>query len=242
MPEIFPIFYKLITGKSVYEANRELLEVARTQTDYLALKSPRDERVLEALGKVRRDQFLPWYHRLYAFDDKNVQTCIERATCTSPVVVALMLDLLELYDGANVLEIGTGYGYQAAVIAHLIGENGKLTTVEIEPYLVNAAQQNLKRHFGILDEKIEVIEEDGYSGYPSNGPYHRICFATATSRIRRNHIDTLVSQLDDDGILLLPELENESIVLYRKSGGNVTEHKYPGFKYVRVKRKSLGRR
>src|SRR3972149_4693162 len=143
--------------------NEKLVEAARK--NWLWMKYPRDEKVLQALGKVDRAEFLPNYMRDVAYIDYQ-QSIEYGAMCSMPSLVAVMSDLLELHDGLNVLEIGTGCGYSAAVTAHLIG-SGKLTTIEIVPELAKLGKRNLKKHFGpFYDKKIQVVEGDGSLGYP----------------------------------------------------------------------------
>jgi len=135
--------------------NEDLVEAARTDTTWLCIKSPRDGRVLKALAKVDRAEFLPDVYVDCAYYDAPVFIGYD-ATCSMPSLVALMADMLELKKGLNVLEIGTDCGYAAALTARLI-QPGKLTTIEIVPELAEMGKKNLEKHFGSLEGKIQVV-------------------------------------------------------------------------------------
>ncbi len=214
--------------------NKQLVEAAAADNIWLSMKSPRDKKVLDALAKVDRIKFLPKVAKYHAYYDGPVSIGHD-ATCSMPSLVALMADMLELYDGANVLEVGTGCGYHAAVVKHLIGK-GKLTTVEIVPELVKFGRQNLQKHFGSLDDKIEVIEGDGSEGYKQNAPYNRIYF-TAAPNMDKFKTKCLLSQLSNNGILLFPEHDGY-LYLLKKSKGKVKEEQYWGVAFVPLKGKN----
>ena len=151
--------------------NEDLVEAARTDTTWLCIKSPRDGRVLKALAKVDRAEFLPvcYFSLNCTYYDGPIPIGYD-ATCSMPSLVALMADMLDLKKGLNVLEIGTGCGYSAALTTHLI-KPGKLTTVEIVPELAEMGKKNLEKHFGSLENKIQVVEGDGSVGFNENAPY-----------------------------------------------------------------------
>jgi len=183
------------------------------QSQFGCIKSPRDERVLQVLGEVDRAEFLPVPFRQFAYLDMPVPI-IEALgiNCTMPSLVALMADLLEFREGQNVLEIGTGCGYSAAITKHLIG-NGRLTTIEILFELHLLARRNLQKHFGSISG-IAMVCGDGSIGYPSSGPYQRIYF-TAAPGLNFNY-QILFRQLAKPGILLFPVAPTGDLVILRK--------------------------
>lgn len=129
--------------------NQQLVESARVNPFYLKFKAPRDETALEALGRVDRVHFLPRSvaHEVYM----DLAVWLPRfpgASCSEPSLVAYTADRLDLFPGAHVLEIGTGCGYDAAVKSEVIGEEGTVTTVEINRRLGKEAMRNLANHFG----------------------------------------------------------------------------------------------
>lgn len=134
-----------------------------------------DSRVEQAMRTVPRHRFGHWLsletvhgrgaHPLPGVTEKTM------STISDPAAVAIMLEPLELQRGQRVLEIGAGTGYNAALIAELVGETGHVTTVDIEPYVVAAAKTNLQATgYG----SVEVILGDGGFGFANNAPYDRI--------------------------------------------------------------------
>jgi len=196
--------------------NEDLVEAARTDTTWLCIKSPRDGRVLKALAKVDRADFLPdiYLSLNCTYYDGPIPIGYD-ATCSMPSLVALMADMLDLKKGLNVLEIGTGCGYSAALTTHLI-KPGKLTTVEIVPELAEMGKKNLEKHFGSLENKIQVVEGDGSVGFNENAPYDRI-YLTAAPDIRTFKPEKLLSQLATPGILLFPETTTHALYVYKKT-------------------------
>ena len=196
--------------------NEDLVEAARTDDTWLGIKSPRDGRILKALAKVDRADFLPdFYFALNCIYLDEPISLGYNATCSMPSLVALMADMLELKKGLNVLEIGTGCGYSAALTARLI-QPGKLTTIEIVPELAEIGKKNLEKHFGSLENKIQVVEGDGSVGFKENAPYDRI-YLTAAPDITTFKPEKLLSQLATPGILLFPETTTHALYVYKKT-------------------------
>ncbi|MDD5067294.1 MAG: protein-L-isoaspartate(D-aspartate) O-methyltransferase, partial [bacterium] len=127
----------------------------------------RDPRVLEIMGNVPREVFVPEGSRAHAYDDSPLAIGCGQ-TISQPYMVALMTELLELNGGEKVLEIGTGSGYQTRILAGLAGE---VYTVErLEP-LLERARETLA---GLDIPNIRFKAGDGTAGWPENGPYDRI--------------------------------------------------------------------
>jgi protein-L-isoaspartate(D-aspartate) O-methyltransferase len=126
-----------------------------------------DERVLEAMGQVPREHFVPESVRRSAYNDSALPIGHEQ-TISQPWVVAAICQALHLNGGENLLEIGTGSGYSAAVLAHLADH---VVSVERVPELGETARQRLDE-LGI--ENVEVIVGDGSRGHPEGAPYDAI--------------------------------------------------------------------
>ncbi len=138
------------------------------------VKSPTVE---GALRSVPRHLFIPWlkpedsYRRTEGAivdPDTTPETC---STVSQPIAVAMMLGAFDIKPGMQVLEIGTGSGYNAALLACLTGDNGHIVTVDVEDFLVEKARRQLA-DTGF--ERVEVVCGDGALGYPSGSPYDRI--------------------------------------------------------------------
>ncbi|MGD2079901.1 MAG: protein-L-isoaspartate(D-aspartate) O-methyltransferase [Nitrospirota bacterium] len=151
------------------------------------------EKVVEAMGDVPRELFVPSKYRDSAYAD-NPLPIGEGQTISQPYVVALMTEALELRPSDRVLEIGTGSGYQAAVLAEIAGE---VYTVEIRETLARSAEERLKK---LGYRNVRVKYADGYFGWPEHAPFDAIIITAAV-----NHIPPpLIKQLREGGRLILP--------------------------------------
>jgi protein-L-isoaspartate(D-aspartate) O-methyltransferase len=153
----------------------------------------RDGRVLEAMARVPRERFVPESLRGGAFDDRPLSIG-HGQTISQPYIVAYMTEALRLQPEHRVLEIGTGCGYQSAVLAELVAE---VFSVELVPELADAARHTLDT-LGYHNVRIRI--GDGYQGWPEHAPYDRITGAAAAADVPR----PLVDQLADNGILVMP--------------------------------------
>lgn len=141
--------------------------LAAVRGDYMAAqtgKTALDERVLRAMAKVPRHEFVPIEVQEYAYLNRPIPIGFDK-TISQPLMVAVMTDLLELKPDDVVLEIGTGLGYQAAVLAELAG---RVYSVEIIDELAQRAIQRLKRQ-GYTN--VEVRVDNGYAGWPKHAPF-----------------------------------------------------------------------
>tara|TARA_Y100000310_G_scaffold241784_1_gene245896 strand:- start:60965 stop:61849 length:885 start_codon:yes stop_codon:yes gene_type:complete len=142
-------------------------------------------------------------------------------TCSQPSLVAFMAYQIELQDGLRVLEIGSGCGYHAAIVSHLIEDSGYLVTVEKIPQLAELAQGNLEAHFGKddLEKRIKIIpDEDGSIGAEEYAPFDRI-YLTAGVDLKSFNPSVLGKQLNPKwGILLFPQQEGYLIKQVYKDG------------------------
>ena len=153
----------------------------------------KDPRVLSALLKVERHRFVPEEYLGSAYSDQPLPIG-EGQTISQPYIVALMTELLELRGNEKVLEIGTGSGYQAAVLAELARE---VYTIEIiEPLALAAKNRLLELGY----QNIKVKAGDGYSGWPEAAPFDAIIITCAPDHIP----EPLVEQLKEGGRMVLP--------------------------------------
>ncbi len=153
--------------------------------------------VKEAMLRVPREEFVPEDKRSYAHLDTPLPIG-EGQTISAPHMVAILCEELDLEEGMKVLEIGTGYGYNAAVVAEIIGEEGHVYTMERIESLADNARNNLK-HTG-YDGRVTVLLADGTRGYPEKAPYDRIYATASAPRVP----EPLKNQLIIGGKLLSP--------------------------------------
>jgi protein-L-isoaspartate(D-aspartate) O-methyltransferase len=171
--------------------------------------------VLTAMGKVPRHEFVPERLRSRAYLDGPLPIGYDQ-TISQPFVVAFMTELLEPKSTDKVLEIGTGSGYQAAVLAELVA---KVYTIEIIEDLAKRATADLKR-LGYTN--VCVRAGDGYKGWPEAGPFDAIIVTCAPERIP----PPLVEQLKDGGRMVVPvgSIWDQELVLLQKRGGKLERH------------------
>src|SRR5688500_4168685 len=115
------------------------------------------------------------------------------SSSSAPSIMAPMLQALDLHPGHRVLEIGAGTGYNAALLAHLVGPKGKVVSVELEPDIARTARTVLRS----LDVRARVVAGDGHLGFAAGAPYDRIIVTAASSAVPRAWFD----QLADGGLL-----------------------------------------
>lgn len=176
------------------------------------------EKVEQAMLKVPRHLFVPEELRPKAYRDTPLPIGAGQ-TISAPHMVAIMAMALDLTEGQKVLEIGAGSGYNAAVMAELVGPKGKVVTVERHPDLAEKAAQVL-RDTGHMN--VQVVVGDGSLGYPPEAPYDRICVTCGAPRVPR----PLLEQLKEEGVMVIPVggLDHQSLLRVRKrGGGTITE-------------------
>jgi protein-L-isoaspartate(D-aspartate) O-methyltransferase len=168
-------------------------ERGRMVEEQLLRRDISDERVLAAMRDVPRHRFIAREHRHLAYSDCPLPIG-QSQTISQPYIVALMTQMLRLQGDENVLEIGTGSGYQAAVLGHLARQ---VHTVERHKRLANRAARLLES-LGITNVHVHV--GDGTLGWPDGAPYDRILATAAAPKAPK----PLLDQLADGGCLILP--------------------------------------
>lgn len=185
----------------------------------------RDRRVLDAMRSVPRHEYVPAEARAEAYEDHPIPIG-HGQTISQPYIVAVMTELLALTPRARVLEIGTGSGYQAAVLSRLAAE---VFSIERVPLLAEEARRRLVED-GCLNVRVRV--GDGYGGWPEYAPYDAIVVTAAPSSVPA----PLVEQLRCGGRLVAPVGPScgvQPLTLVAKgSDGSVTEERVMGSCFV----------
>lgn len=161
--------------------------------EQIIARGVRDERVIQAMLKVERDQFVPENLRQFAYEDRPLPIGYGQ-TISQPYIVALMTSFLGLKGDEKVLEIGTGSGYQAAILAELTKE---VYTIEIIPQLAKQAESRLKK-LGYKNVKVKC--GDGFEGWPEYAPFDCIIVTCAPEEIP----PLLIQQLKEGGRMVIP--------------------------------------
>ena len=159
---------------------------------YIGKGSLRPE-VWDVIGSVPRHAFVPEEVQAFAYENRPLPIGFGQ-TISQPYIVALMTDLLAPDPGDTILEVGTGSGYQAAVLAELVSQ---VYTMEIIPELARQAAKRFKR-LGL--DRIQVREGDGYYGWPEAGPFDGIIVTAAADHVP----PPLVRQLKKGGVMVIP--------------------------------------
>lgn len=187
----------------------------------------KNSRVLEAMGTVPRHEFVPEAERNFAYWDGPLPIGYGQ-TISQPYVVAFMTEQIDPKPTDRVLEIGTGSGYQAAVLSRLVAE---VYTIEIIEPLAKRAEADLKR---LGYNNVQVLAGDGYQGWPAHAPFDAIIVTCAPDQIPQ----PLVEQLRDGGRMIIPvgPLENQQLYLLRKHGTKVEQQAILPVRFVPMKR------
>lgn len=198
-------------------------EPAKTREDF---KKEREEKVKqlirhgylsskhikEAMLKVSREEFIPYNYRDYAYLEVPLPLPGEAATISCPHSYPLFYEPLGLDKDHKFLEVGLGSGYGTAIAREIVGSNGLVVSIDIDPLTFEFARKNLEKA-GYGD--IILVRGDGGLGYPRLSPYDRICITAACSKIP----PPLIEQLKTGGRLIAPVIEHgvQYLVLLEKS-------------------------
>jgi protein-L-isoaspartate(D-aspartate) O-methyltransferase len=201
-------------------------ERASMVAEQLRQRGISDARVLDVMRNVPRHLFVPESVRPFAYADRPLPIG-HGQTISQPFIVAYMTDALGVARTHRVLEIGTGSGYQAAVLAHLARE---VYTVEIVPELARRASALLD---SLGYSNVYIREGDGYAGWPEHAPFDRIIVTAAPEQVPQ----TLVDQLANDGRLVIPVGTSEQwLTLIEKTTVGVTQRRTIPVRFVPLTR------
>jgi len=206
-------------GEEVFREERE-----RMVKEQIKARGIVDPRLLSAIGKVPRHLFVPPEYRDSAYEDRPLPIGYGQ-TISQPYIVALMTYHLQLKPTDRVLEIGTGSGYQAAVLAELVKE---VYTIEIIPELAREASERLKE---LGYENVHVKCGDGFFGWPEHAPFDAIIITCAAPEVPSR----LVDQLREGGRMILPlgaDPFYQTLTLITKRDGKLEKRRITGVVFV----------
>ena len=216
--------HSAMNAEDSYAAARA--EMVRQQIE---ARGVRDEKVLAAMRKVPRHRFVPESERTRAYRDTPLPIG-QGQTISQPYIVALMTERVRPQPTDHVLEVGTGSGYQAAVLAELVDH---VYSIELEPELASSAAQVLKE---LGYENITTRQGDGYGGWPDAAPFDIIVVTAAPDHIPQ----PLVDQLKTGGRLIVPVGRQHGIqslqLLSKDAAGRVQENTITLVQFVPLRR------
>lgn len=185
-----------------------------------------DTSLIRAFRRVPREEFVPDEFKEEAYTDLPLPI-LRGKTISQPTTIAIMTHALELKKGHKVLEVGTGSGYQAALVAAMVGVKGRVVTLDVVPELVAFARKNLQKA-GLAN--VEVVEGDGSQGYEKEAPFDRIIVTAACPKIP----EPLIRQLKPDGILVAPvgDLYSQEVLKVRKSPKGTSSESLGEFRFL----------
>lgn len=193
--------------------------------DQLIFRGINDKLVLDAMKKIPRERFLPESLGVRAYDDSPVPIG-EGQTISQPYIVALMTELLELTGKERVLEIGTGCGYQTAILCELASQ---VFSMERLKNLAWSAEKLLP-DLGYFNVLVRVA--DGTMGWPEQAPYDAIIVTAGSPSIP----DSLIDQLADKGRLVIPVggQSSQELIKIRKRFGRIKKETHGGCRFVKL--------
>jgi protein-L-isoaspartate(D-aspartate) O-methyltransferase len=187
------------------------------------LKTPA---VVDAFKKIDRADFVPEEKKKEAYGNYPLQIGFGQ-TISQPLTVAFMLELLEPKSGEKILDVGSGSGWQTALLAHITGSEGTVVAIERLADLFMFAGKNIAKYGFIENGTVKMVNADGSKGYAGEAPFDKIIAAAAGERVP----DAWKEQLKIGGRIVAP-VKDSIIVLDKKSPEEFEERRYFGFSFV----------
>ncbi len=216
---LFPVF-----GQDNYE--KERINMVNWQ---IKSRGINDKSTLNAMKTVKRQLFVPTAYKSSAYEDRPLPIGYGQ-TISQPYIVAYMTELLNVGTGDTVLEIGTGSGYQAAVLAEIVSQ---VYTIEIVEELGLSAKERLKT---LNYKNAEVKIDDGYYGWEEHGPFDGIIVTAAAEYIP----PPLIEQLKDGGKMIIPvgpPFSVQTLIMITKKGEKIKTSRLIAVRFVPFTRK-----
>lgn len=182
--------------------------------------------IINAFSDIDRRDFVP--EDLEKEAEANIPLPIGSGqTISQPLTVAFMLELLDPREGNNILDVGSGSGWTTALLAHIVGEKGKITAIERIERLFEFGKENIDRYSFIKSGIVECYNGDGTKGFPRHAPYDRILVSAMAPEIPKK----LAEQLAIEGKMVIP-VHNDIWFVQRKGKDDYYTEEFSGFSFV----------
>lgn len=198
-------------------------ELVKNLIDLGVLKTPR---IIKAFESIDRKDFVPHEYADEAYFDTALPTKMGQ-TISQPYTVAFMLELLDPQPRQKILDVGSGSGWQTALLAQIVGGNGKVFGIEIVPEVKKVGDENIKKYNFLKKGIVMNLNMSAENGLPQEAPFDRIVSAAEVKKIPH----AWKEQLTPGGKMVIPQ--NQSVWLFtKKEDGSWTEEEFPGFAFV----------
>jgi len=228
--KIYILFFVLIVLFQPNGTGDNYMQINNQQTmieEQIIKRGIKDKRVLEAMSNVHRELFVPKNLQQLAHEDLPLSIGYGQ-TISQPFIVAFMTEAAMLEPNAKVLEIGTGCGYQTAILSNLCKE---VYTIEVIKPLGEKTKKRLEQ---LNYNNVHVLIGDGYEGWPSASPFDAIIVTAAPENIPQ----TLVDQLKNGGIMIIPVgTVNQGLIRITKLNGAIKKENLLSVRFVPMVRK-----
>ena len=217
----------LLAGAGCNHARTSVADFAtereRMVKEQIVMRGVMEESVLGAMRKVPREEFVPEEFRAASYDDRPLPIGYDQ-TISQPFIVAFMTEQLRPQAGDRVLEIGTGSGYQAAILAELVAE---VYSIEIIEPLAKMAEATLQR---LGYKNVHVKAGDGYKGWPEHAPFDCVIVTCAPEHVPK----PLVEQLKEGGRMIVPvgPVGEQDLYLLEKEKGELRQRAVSPVRFV----------
>lgn len=216
MVNVTYVYGFLLDDKGVNDLSQLILNMHSNGT----LQSPR---VARAMKRIDRKDFGGIQNRRVAYEDRPLPIGYDQ-TISQPSTVAFMLELLNVWPGDKILDVGSGSGWTTALLAQLAGADGRVYGTELVPELVEFGEKNLEK-YGFNNASIQPAEEE--VGLLEKAPFDRILVSAAAEKIP----STLIEQLALGGRMVIP-VNNTIQVITKDHDGDITQQGFGGFVFV----------
>lgn len=187
--------------------------------------------IIAAFNKIRREDFLLPKNKKFGDSDEALPIGFGQ-TNSQPTTMAIMLELLQPQKGDIVLDVGSGSGWSTALLAEIVGPEGRVYGLELIKELKTFGEQNVDRYDFIKQSRVKILQGDGYLGLPEYAPFNRILVSAAADSLP----SALCEQLAVGGCLVMPigsQREMQDLVRVKKSGdGKLEQTALSGFRFV----------